>query len=334
MIRTTVVGSWPPESRFQKELMAYFQSDLRAQRPSQLLDEVAQIAIEQQKACGLNEYTGGETSADSFILHFPKYFTGIERTDNEDAWDGRGEYLIVGELDAPAGLGIATAFRREKKLDPALQKVTIPGPSEILMMIGSEAANKAARPKAVELIRREIVDCAAAGATDVQLDLPHVAMGTADGWWDGDAVGIIHNIFAGFTGIRRSVHFCYGDFQARTWTDNRYFQPLLPLIQALDGMIDRLVLEFSLPEQWAERALLAEIPPSMEVAVGLVDVKSPTIQSTAELVAHIEELLHYVPAERLLVCPSCGFGRRQVALAVEKTKAMVEAVQVANGRFT
>ncbi|MEM7117286.1 MAG: hypothetical protein AAF614_32935 [Chloroflexota bacterium] len=334
MIRTTVVGSWPPEEKYQQALTAYFQGDLAAQQESNFLLDVASAALAQQKACGLDEYTGGETSADSFILHFPKYFSGIERTGDEDAWDGRGDFLIVGELDAPDGLGIAAAFRREKRLDPALQKVTIPGPSEILMMIGPEEANKAARPKAIELIRREISECVAVGATDVQLDLPHVAMGTADGWWDGDAAGIIRQIFAGFEDIRRSVHFCFGDFQAQTWTDNRYFRPLLPLIRSLDGIVDRLVLEFSLPEQWAERPLLADIPASMEIAIGLVDVKSPEVQTPEALAAQIEELLRYVPAERLLICPSCGFGRRHVAMAVDKTTAMVGAVKLVNGRLT
>jgi len=51
-----------------------------------LLNKVAAVAIAQQQACGLDEYTGGETSADSFILHLPRFLTGIEPTDPLDAW--------------------------------------------------------------------------------------------------------------------------------------------------------------------------------------------------------------------------------------------------------
>jgi len=37
------------------------------------------------------------------------------------------------------------------------------------------------------------------------------------------------------------------------------------------------------------------------------------------------ELSGYLPAERLLICPSCGFGRRDLHIAIGKTKAMVSA---------
>ncbi|MEM7126735.1 MAG: hypothetical protein AAF702_10440 [Chloroflexota bacterium] len=330
MIRTTVVGSWPPDDQFEGGLSAYFADKLKPAEVEQLLSEVASVAIAQQKGCGLDEYTGGETSADTFILHFPKYLSGIELTENKEAWGGRGEYRIVGELGAPSGLGITSAFLREKAIDPALSKVTIPGPSEILMMIGPAEKRNAAWPKAIKLLQNEIAECISAGAEDIQLDLPHVAMGLVDGWWNGNPVATIREIFSYVEGAKRSVHFCFGDFEAKTWTENKCFSPLLPTIQDLAGIVDRMVLEFSLPEQWAERELLAEIPGTMEVAVGIVDVKSPATETIDEINTKVHELLQYIPAHRLLICPSCGLGRRNVELASGKVTAMVKAVQRAN----
>jgi 5-methyltetrahydropteroyltriglutamate--homocysteine methyltransferase len=132
-------------------------------------------------------------------------------------------------------------------------------------------------------------------------------------------------------GVIRSVHFCYGDFEARTWARNRLFAPILPTIQALAGIVDRVVLEFSLPEQWAQRELLREIPEAIAVAAGIVDVKEPRIETAAEIRQKAEELLRYVPMERLLLCPSCGFGRRNVGMAISKTTAMVEAARSTAG---
>jgi 5-methyltetrahydropteroyltriglutamate--homocysteine methyltransferase len=200
------------------------------------------------------------------------------------------------------------------------------------MMIEADQGRQAILSAAVELIRAEMQACIALGATDIQLDLPHVAMALVDDeeWDTQSAIELINSIFVGITGIRRSIHFCYGDFDAKTWTDNRNFHALLPTIQALEGIVDRVVLEFSLPEQWAERALLAEIPPSIEVAAGIVDVKSPIVESPEELIEKIEELLVYVPANRLLICPSCGFGRRNEKMALRKTASMVRAVAIAN----
>jgi len=333
MIRTTVVGSWPPAAEFIPTLEAYHQGQLPATEAEPLLQRVAAIAIAEQCACGLHEYTGGETSADTFILHFPGCLTGVERTEDTEAWGGRGAYRVVGPIAAPHGLGIAAAYQRERAIDSTIHKVTLPGPSEITMRIEPVEARRGIWPAVIELIRAEMRACIALGATDIQLDLPHIAMGlvdTQEGWTTESAVAIIRAIFAGFTGVRRSIHFCYGDFMAQSWTENRTFHPLLPTIQALDGVVDRLVLEFSLPEQWAERALLAQIPASMEVAVGIIDVKSPIIEPVAEAEAKIHELLHYVPVERLLICPSCGLGRRDTELAMSKAGVMVQAVANVN----
>lgn len=330
MIRTTVVGSWPPDPQFSEELEQFHKGELVGFQHQELLCNVASIAIEQQCACGLDEYTGGETSADYFILHFPKCLSGVEPTDDHEAWGGRGTYRVTGVLTAPSGLGIATAFQREHLLDAGVRKVTIPGPSEITMRIMPPEAREALWPQIITLIREEMRQCIEFGAEDIQLDLPHIAMGLVDnqnGWTSEKATTLIRSIFQGFSGIRRSVHFCYGDFGAQTWTTNRNFAPLLPTIQALDGGIDRVVLEFSLPEQWAERALLALIPASIEVAVGIIDVKSPRVETDEEIQTKIQELLHYVPIDRLLICPSCGFGRRDTTMAIEKTTVMVKATR-------
>jgi 5-methyltetrahydropteroyltriglutamate--homocysteine methyltransferase len=236
-------------------------------------------------------------------------------------------------LRAPHGLGIAAAFRRERTLDRGISKVTIPGPSEITMRIEPAAAREALWPAVIEIIRAEMRACVDAGAEDIQIDLPHIAMGLVDqedGWSTARAVRMIQSIFAGFHGIRRSIHFCYGDFEAQTWTQNRAFHPLLSTIRGLQDSIDRVLLEFSLPEQWEERQLLAEIPAPIEVAVGIVDVKSPAVETVEALRAKIAELLCYLPADRLLICPSCGFGRRTVELALAKAQVMVQAVREAN----
>ncbi len=337
MLRTTVVGSWPPAPTLHDDLQRYHRGEIRGAAADELLRAAASSAIAEQRACGLEQYTGGETAADTFILHFPACLSGVARTDDQDAWDGRGTYAVVGPIDAPEGLGIAAAYAREHALDSTIDKVTFPGPSEITMRIEPQAAREAIWPNVVQLIRREMQGCIALGATDLQLDLPHIAMGLADqrwGWTTERAAALIGDLFDGFGSIRRSIHLCYGDFEAQTWTQQRAFHPLLPLIQALDGTIDRVVLEFSLPEQWTERHLLAAIPCSMEIAAGIIDVKSPAVETIFEIEAKIEALLHSIPAERLLICPSCGFGRRHRELAIAKTTAMVQAVRAVNDRLS
>lgn len=336
MIRTTVVGSWPPAPALGEPLARYFHGELDGEAAEALLRQVATIAIDEQRACGLDNHTGGETSADSFILHFPGCLSGVAPTEDHDAWDGRGTYRIVGPIGAPEGLGIAQAYQRERQIDETIRKVTFPGPSEISMRIEPEEDRRTIWPVLIKIIRAEMRECVALGANDLQIDLPHIAMGLVDerwGWTTDNAAELVRQLFTGFEDVRRSVHLCYGDFDAQTWTQRRSFYPLLPLIQALEGSIDRVVLEFSLPEQWADRRLLKEIPASIEIAVGIVDVKSPQVETLQEIETKILELLNYVPPERLLICPSCGFGRRNPALAINKSRMMVQAVDAINVRL-
>jgi 5-methyltetrahydropteroyltriglutamate--homocysteine methyltransferase len=329
-VRTTLVGSWPVEHRFAADLARYHRGNLSGGAAEALLTDAAAVAIAQQRQCGVNEITGGETSADSFILHFPRLLSGIVRSPNVTAWDERGTYTLVGPIDAPRGLGVADAFARERRIDPHLGKVTIPGPSEITMLIEPRQSARPAWPRIIELIRHEIRLLIAHGAREVQLDLPHVAMGLADGGRQtNEAVELVSAIFHDVSGVRRSIHLCYGDFMARSWAHNRELRPLLPTLKRIGDVVDRVVLEQSLPEQWRQRNLLLEIDPRMEIAAGIVDVKDQRIQTAAELARMCEQLLELVDKRLLLLCPSCGLGRRSVPLAIGKTTAMVACA----GRF-
>ena len=87
------------------------------------------------------------------------------------------------------------------------------------------------------------------------------------------------------------------------------------------------MIELSLAEQWADRHLLCDLDERLEIAAGLVDVKSPRIQTVDELAFMTEDLLGVLTPRQLLLCPSCGFGRRWVRLAVDKTRVMVECAQ-------
>jgi 5-methyltetrahydropteroyltriglutamate--homocysteine methyltransferase len=290
-----------------------------------VLRESAAIAMDDQREAGLDEWTGGETSTDSFILHLPRRLSGLKRIDRS-AWGGRGSFQLEGTLAAPRGLGYAEAFVREREIDPALVRVCLPGPSELVMMISDPPRDRLI-PDALELIRAEIGDLIAAGAEYIQVDLPHVAMALADRRMEvQQAHDLVRTIFDGVHATR-AIHLCYGDFEARSWVENRELAPLIPFLATLGGVVDRIVLELSLPEQWAQRKMLAEVPDSVEVAAGIVDVKSPVVEPRYEIRARLDSLLTILPAERLLVCPSCGFGRRPRAIAQPKIRAMVDAAK-------
>src|SRR5208337_1342297 len=59
----------------------------------------------------------------------------------------------------------------------------------------------------------------------------------------------------------------------------------------------------------AEVELLAELPETMDVAVGLVDVKNTWIEPPELVASRIKAVLKHVSPERLSVTPDCGFSQ-------------------------
>jgi methionine synthase II (cobalamin-independent) len=103
-----------------------------------------------------------------------------------------------------------------------------------------------------------------------------------------------------------------------TW----HLRNLVPLIQALAGQLDRVHVECSHPGQWAEIALLREIPQSMEVIAGIADVKATSEPVLRERIA---VLLGVLAPEPLLVSSSCGCGRMPHDHAIELMGNLVRA---------
>jgi 5-methyltetrahydropteroyltriglutamate--homocysteine methyltransferase len=118
------------------------------------------------------------------------------------------------------------------------------------------------------------------------------------------------------------MHMCFGNYRARA-VGYRSYRPLFPHLG--HAKVNQLALEFA-SRELAEVELLAQLPESMDVAVGLVDVKNTWVEP-AELVAErLRTVLKYVDAARVSVTPDCGFSQTARHVAVAKAKAMVEGV--------
>ena len=121
-----------------------------------------------------------------------------------------------------------------------------------------------------------------------------------------------------------SMHMCFGNYRARA-VGHRSYEPLFPHLGR--ARVNQLALEFASREM-AEVELLAQLPETMDVAVGLIDVKNTWIEP-AELVAErLRTVLKYVDAARVSVTPDCGFSQTARHVAVAKAKAMVEGVKL------
>lgn len=306
MIRTTVVGSWPLPEMYRERLLQYHRGVLPAMLIKPTLVGAAEAAIREQKATGVRLL---KPQAEEL-----KVYTDV------------AEYEIVDEINAPHGLGYVDGYRRESQIDPALEKVSVPGPLELLSHLRPREKARTQLPRAIEIVNREIRSLAALGAKEIQLDIPFITIRSILGSMTPEqATDLVTQCLAGVQ-TTKTIHCCLGDLGSQSAVTVHNLQALMPFVNQLGGVIDKVHLECSHPGQWADRTCLRDVPKDMEVIAGVVDVKG-SVETTESIAEHVKELLRVVEPERLWIAPSCGFGRRTTEVAIGKLARMVEAAK-------
>lgn len=326
-IRTTVVGSWPIPFGQRAKLKQYYAGELTDEEADPILAAAARIAMDEQIACGLDEIMGGEVFAPDFLHHVPPRLDGlktIRARDTSKGYDGVGIYEVTGKISAPIGTGHAKAFRRESAIEPGLQKASVPSP--LTIGGGFRSKHRQAHLKdMIEIVSREIADMVEAGAKEIQLDAPAEAIGLVMGNSSVDELlPLVREPLLAARNVRRCIHFCLGDISRRTATQEQNLRNLLPFIQQLDGVVDRVHIECSYPGQWNEIHILDQLPDSMQIIAGIADVKSAPASEEA-LRDKILQLLEILPADRLLLSSSCGCGRVPHDEAIRLMRNLVKA---------
>jgi 5-methyltetrahydropteroyltriglutamate--homocysteine methyltransferase len=329
LIPATVIGSWSFPGWYEK-----FVADVAA-APAQFgpidreeaLRDAVRLAIDDQLRAGLDRITDGEMGRVDFNLGFYDFLRGIEplgtlRRLGAPAHDQRSKYRCVGPLSAPEGLGIVEEYRRLRTLTDAPVKLPIPGAFTLAGCIsgGDVYSDRNAVTEAlIPIVNAELKAAVAQGIDFVQLDEPSFACHPDEPEYFLDVIArTVEGVDAYI-----SIHMCFGNYRARAvgW---RSYRPLFPHIG--QAKVNQLALEFASREM-AEVDLLRELPETMDVAVGLVDVKNTWIEP-AELVAErLRVVLGHVGAERVSVTPDCGFSQTARHIAVAKAKAMAEGVR-------
>ena len=329
-LRTTCVGSWPIPFGLRPELKRYYSGDLSDADAGPLLTRAARISMDEMIACGVDQIMGGEVWGPDFVHHVPPRLKGLEtvqRRDTSKGYEGIGRYRIIGDVSAPEGTGHALGFRREREIEPRLDKGAVPSPLTMTLGMENDPRLEEQLPNYVTIVKDEIDAMVEAGADEVQLDAPAEATSLVNGRLA--AAELLDALIAPFGDVgdvTRTIHFCLGDISRRPGTDVQNLSSLMPLLQMLDGFVDRVHVECSHAGQWADRHLFSEIPDSIEIIAGIADVKQEP-QPVAALKERIELLLEIVSEERLLLSTSCGCGRVPHDEAIRLVRNLVKAAR-------
>ena len=138
-------------------------------------------------------------------------------------------------------------------------------------------------------------------------------------------------------GIRTGVHVCRGNWSRRE--DVLLTGDYTSLAPALARMkVQQLVLEYATPRA-GDISAVGEALAGHEIGLGVVNPRTAQVETPAQIVARVEQALHYFSPERIFLNPDCGFGcfaNRCVndeATAAAKLAAIAEAARILRDRY-
>jgi 5-methyltetrahydropteroyltriglutamate--homocysteine methyltransferase len=330
LIPATVIGSWSFPGWFEK-----FVADVKAQPElfgpvdrDEAVHDAVRLAIDDQIRAGLDRITDGEMQRVDFNLGFYEYLHGLEPTPRVRRWgapahDQRDRYRAVEPLSAPVGLGTVAEYRRLRQYTDAPVKVPVPGPFTLAGCIdgGAVYADRVAVTDAlIPIVNGELCALAAAGVDFIQLDEPSFACHRKDAELFLDVIARTVEEVNSYI----SMHMCFGNYRARA-VGHRSYRPLFPHLGR--ARVNQLALEFA-SRELAEVDLLSQLPDTMDVAVGLIDVKNTWIEPPELVAERLRTVLKYIDAARVSVTPDCGFSQTARHIAIAKVRAMVDGVKL------
>jgi len=365
----TSVGSWPRSPELQRALARKQRQQLAPEEFDRIADTAVLEALRAQEAAGCDIVTDGEQRRDNFYSFVAEKLEGVRLMSLAEMLDivedKEGFRRILDTLDVPAfSIHNPTCVGKIRRREPlALDeynflrqhtdkpiKVPLPGPYILTRAMWVKEATRSVYASKEELgedvvavLREEALALREAGADFIQFDEPVL---TELVFTQGQtrtfmcaalaarkdpaaelefAVELINRVVQGLDGVRTGVHICRGNWSQNEETLLRgSYQPLVPYLERLQ--VQQLVLEYATPRAGTLVAVAHK-----ELGLGVVNPRTPEVESPEAIVARVREALRQLPAERLFLNPDCGFGTfasrpmNAPAIAQAKLAAVSEA---------
>ena len=329
-IPTTVVGSYPVPDW------------LRASPSRQTLIDAMRVVIKTQEEAGIDVVADGELyrfdvnhpETNGMIDYFARRLGGITTRFGRQTLDAFRREAGLSYRAAPAGLiergldegelNLPADFRMVRPLTRSKLKFTLTGPhmlSKVLMdrHYGDPAAVALALG---ELLARQVADI---DADVIQIDEANIPGHPEEAAWAARAINTVLDAVKG----EKAVHVCFGNYGGQT-VQHGTWQDLIPFLAALRA--DHLVLEFK--RRGIEHAAsLKELPQSVRIGIGVIDIKNNIVETLDEIASDIEFAARHLGLARIAcIHPDCGFWMLQRNVADRKIEALVKGRDLFEGR--
>ena len=354
--RTDVVGSLlrPPALLEAREQLEAGGLSLAAFKKVE--DQAVDEALALQEDAGLDVVTDGEMRRLSFQSQVPAAVDGFGEWDLDAFLWGEWHSEEFGDLtiERPP-IAVVGPLRRRRSLSgeefayargrtDRVLKVTLPSPSLFANFYDPERSRdayptlEAFLEDVAEILREEVEELAALGATYIQLDAPHYPLLMDDdyrvfyesrGWpaerWLDFGSELDAHVMAPHPGVTFGFHLCRGNQASRWLVEGGYEWLAERLFARITAK--RLLLEYDDARSGGFEPLAA-VPDDAICVLGLVTTKTPRRETVAELAGRIREAASVVALERLALSPQCGFSTSIVgnSLSLEDERAKLTTI--------
>jgi 5-methyltetrahydropteroyltriglutamate--homocysteine methyltransferase len=331
-----VIGSYPFPGWLEfasQHLDQFGEADLK-----EVQEDAVVCALSDQLRAGLDVVTDGEQTRLDFNLSFYGYLDGIEleglspRRFGPPAHDQRGKHRVTGELRAPRGLGAVEEFEQARRYAPSgpgapVLKASVPGPYTLSgrLLPNERYEDRWALTEALlPIVRAELEALVKAGCREICVDEPSMSC-YAHREDPRRFVDIFNRTVEPVVGkCRIGTHLCFGNYKARA-VGPRQYGPMFPAF--LDMKVDEMHLEMA-SREFAEIEAIGAVARRMDVAVGIIDVKSYYVETPEDVANRVRLCLKHAPADRLVFAPDCGLSQTARWAAKQKLNNMVAGVKV------
>jgi 5-methyltetrahydropteroyltriglutamate--homocysteine methyltransferase len=336
---TTVVGSLPRPSwlldRWEKQsdpqviarrnldfLPAWYATERPSERPEpleptewrRLLDQAVPFAIALQETAGIDVISDGEWRRPHFHDFIGRNVAGFVPLKVRSYYSA-----VVAPLEVRQSL---TAAEARFLLGQSRHKVKIALPSPYLLArrMYDPVESKRAYPTKdafmaalVPILRQELLTLRDLGVAMAQFDDPE--LGTlvdpakraevADP--DRDlalAIDCLNQVVEGVSGVTTALHICRA-VSLRGWGAEGGYEAILPDLYR--SRVDLLMLEFAMPVA-GDVEIFARFPTERRIGLGVVDIRTQTIEGPSIIVERVERALRYLHPDQLVLHPDCGFA--------------------------
>ena len=313
--RATVVGSFPRPAAVSDTMK-------RPTLTQAEIDDLIRWAVREQSSLGLETVTDGEGYRENMYYFYQKRLDGVSMDDMVLQSFGPAGFAIecarvTGEIRNPR-FQLAHNWKVARDAAPrgVTVKMTVTGPHVLTRFSVNQRQDLYSDEPSLcrayaAVLREELQEVVAAGCEHIQFDEPMWTESPEQSEWAAD---ILNELIESLGGVRIGLHVCGGNPRRKRVYFTKYtdLAPAFRKVHIQEVVLEHCTLGYNLMDLWQVWDFRGDL------AVGVIDQRSDTIETPDVIRDRLRPALDYFPPERLLLTSECGFGH--VPLDITRAK--------------